>query len=75
MKNKKEVYFKNVRREEIIENIYSEKNHGKIGHIYFDGEDYWFKPVFFFTSWKLGKGKCLKEVAERLIELNYKNQK
>ena len=44
-----------------------------IGKIVKDFEgDYLFKPSWFATRYKLGKGKCLKEISERLIELNYK---
>ena len=43
-----------------------------VGYIYCDEEgDYLFKAPIFFNSKSLGRGKVLKEVAERLIELNY----
>lgn len=73
MKNKKLLSFKKVHPKEIFEYVYFEDH--KMGYIYFDGEEYYFRPPVFFISWRLGKGKCLKEVAERLIELNYNDKK
>ena len=55
---------------------YLYNNEGRyIGYIYMDFEgDYLFRPSLrlgVVISPVLGKGKCLKEIAERLEELNY----
>ena len=58
-----------IRKEKhFVEYIFDSSNN-YIGKIIIDEDrDYIFKKGFLED---LGKGKCLKEIAERLIELNY----
>ena len=64
-------------RKRTIECIYSSDEDGNyLGKIIRDKEgDYLFVPTTCYTKHRLGKGKCLKEIAERLIELNYPKKK
>ena len=67
-----------VKRSIIIENsrkfkeyVYSRDNKAYMGYIYKNCYgNYFFRKGFFVGN--LGLGKCLKDIAERLIELNYK---
>ena len=76
MTTKKLIKFQKKYEKSIIEYVYSEKDGDCIGYIWIDGDgDYLYKPYYFFLSRRMGKGKAMKEIAERLIQLNYKQKK
>ena len=72
---KKTKYINKIIKKEIIEHIYS-KDDGYVGKIVRDKDGEYVLRIslfrrMFFLSQTLGRGYVLKEIAERLIELNY----